>query len=169
VHELVAQISRARQGQVSDHGNPGALPAHIPGSQLQPLERKGNHLYPTTPEKEHFERAMNYYHAVSSIPNPADDWEKRGGKLFTMHDYDGATNAYQQALELNGSKATTWLALGDSHFALENYSDALRAYEQAMHLDPNDPQTWSNRGTTLDALGRHKEAIDCYERADQLQ
>ncbi len=98
-----------------------------------------------------------------------EEWEKRGDKLFTMHDYENALKAYHRALETNSNKAALWLALGDTYFALERYKEALMAYEQAMYLDPNDPQAWSNRGTALDALGRRQEALDCYERAEQLQ
>ncbi len=104
-----------------------------------------------------------------AIPATAEDWEKRGDKLFTLHDYHEALVAYQRAIEINSEKAVIWMALGDTYFALERYKEALMSYEQAMYLDPNDAQIWANRGTALDALGRHQEAIDCYERAEQLQ
>jgi len=116
-----------------------------------------------------YEEANIRHSGPSYTPKPMDDWEKRGDKLFAMHDYDGAVRAYQQALQLDASQATPWLALGDAYLALEDYTQALRAYEQAMFINPNDPLTWSNRGTALDALGRRKEAIDCYERAEQLR
>ena len=112
--------------------------------------------------------------AVPATPiTPADsqslpDWEKRGDKLFTMHNYTEALQAYHKALETNGEKPLIWLAIGDAYFALERYKEALMAYDQAMYLNPDNPQAWSNRGTTLDTLGRHQEAQDCYERADQL-
>ncbi|GCF06974.1 protein kinase family protein [Dictyobacter arantiisoli] len=99
----------------------------------------------------------------------AEDWEKRGDKLFTMHDYEEALKAYHRAVEVNWNNAHTWLALGDTYFALERHKEALMAYEQAMYLNPNDAQIWLNRGAILDVLGRHQEALDCYERADQLQ
>lgn len=102
-------------------------------------------------------------------PLHMDDWERRGDKLFTTRDYEGALQAYHRAIEVNSEKPAIWLALGDTYFAIERYKEALMAYEQAMYLDPNDPQAWSNRGTALDALGRRQEAADCYERAEQLQ
>jgi tetratricopeptide (TPR) repeat protein len=122
----------------------------------------------TPQEKQRYEQMMNYQLSSSGIP-PTQDWEKRGDKLFTMHDYEGAAEAYQRALEVDDGKATTWLALGDAYLAMERYGEALRAYEYAMQLDPNDPLAWSNRGTALDALGRHKEAMECYERANELR
>ncbi len=97
-----------------------------------------------------------------------NDWEKRGDKFFTMHDYEEALKAYHHALEVNPQKASLWLAMGDTYFALERYKEALMAYEQAVYLNPNEAQAWSSRGTVLDALGRHQEALDCYERAEQL-
>ncbi|GCE31149.1 hypothetical protein KDA_66330 [Dictyobacter alpinus] len=102
-------------------------------------------------------------------PLTAEDWEKRGDKLFTLREYDEALKAYHRAIEVHPEKAHIWVALGDTYFALERHKEALMAYEQAMHIDPNDPQTWTNRGTALDALGRHRDAVDCYDRADQLR
>lgn len=104
-----------------------------------------------------------------STSSPAEDWEKRGDKLFTMRDYEEALKAYHRALEANTRKSALWLALGDTYFALERHKEALMAYDQAMYLNPDDAQAWANRGTALDALGRHREALDCYERAEQLQ
>lgn len=103
-----------------------------------------------------------------AAPITPDDWEKRGDKLFTLHEYEGALQAYHRALEIDWNKANIWMALGDSYFALERYKESLMAYEQAMNINPHDPSSWTNRGTALDALGRHREANDCYERAEQL-
>ncbi|BCL78375.1 protein kinase [Ktedonobacteria bacterium brp13] len=102
-------------------------------------------------------------------PLAPDDWEKRGDKLFTLHQYDGALQAYHRALEVDWNKENVWMALGDTYFALERYKESLMAYEQAMNINPHDPASWINRGTALDALGRHREANDCYERAEQLR
>lgn len=118
---------------------------------------------------EQYEKMLNYDLASSQPPSPVDEWEKRGGKLFTEHDFAGAVRAYRQALALDNYRSTLWLALGDAHFALEQYQEALSAYEQALQLNPNDAQGWMNRGTVLDSLGRRQEALECYERADQLE
>ncbi len=127
-----------------------ALPATPPAVNAVPLASAGN--TPATPAQ----------------PLKMEDWEKRGDKLFTQRDYEGALAAYHKAVEIMWGKASLWLALGDSYFALERYKEALMAYEQAMYLDPDDPQVWNNRGAALDALGRKQEAMDSYERAEQL-
>ena len=103
-----------------------------------------------------------------AIPLTAEDWEKRGDKLFALHDYEEALKSYHRAVEVHGERAHIWLALGDTYFALARHKEALMAYEQAVYLNPNDPQSWANRGTALDELGRHREALDCYERSEQL-
>lgn len=182
VHELVNQLTRGRntwEGRSTSTTEPMRpapttsadwrrntnLPVVAPHSSG--TEWDTTHPQLTPQEQKRYEQMMNYQLSSSSLP-PVDDWEKRGDKLFTMHDYEGAAEAYQRALEADNGKATTWLALGDAYLALERYSEALRAYEYAMQLDPNDPLAWSNRGTALDALGRHKEAMECYERASEL-
>lgn len=129
--------------------------------------------------KPHNTSASNYQYSTPITPvmpsmltpdgSQAQDWEKRGDKLFTMRDYPNALRAYHRAIEINAEKASVWLALGDTYLALEKFREALMAYEQAMYLNPDDPLAWSNRGTALDALGRHKEAMESYERAEQLR
>jgi serine/threonine protein kinase len=184
VHELTNQLTRGRssiwEGRSTSTTEP-IRPAPstntdwrrntgIPGVAQPSTGTDWKTTYPqlTPHEKQRYEQMMSYQLSSSGLP-PAEDWEKRGDKLFTMHDYEGAADAYQRALEADNGKATTWLALGDAYLAMERYGEALRAYEYAMQLDPNDPLAWSNRGTALDALGRHKEAMECYERASELR
>jgi serine/threonine protein kinase len=140
----------------------GSLTPPLP---MVPLSYPTTPMLPTPPNTP----ALPATPLTPSAPSPSEDWEKRGDKQFTMHNYEDALVAYHRAVEMNPGKASLWLALGDSYFALERFKEALMAYEQAMYLNPNDPQAWSNRGTTLDALGRHREAMDCYERAEQLE
>ena len=169
VHELVAQATRGRGLHITEPIRHSAI-QETPAPYLQ---RTPSGTQFTSATYEQYGRMASSSHQLATpaiaAPIPIDDWEKRGDKLFTLRDYDGAVKAYQQALELDMRKASLWLALGDAYFALDKYVDALKAYEQAMSLNPNDPLCWSNRGTALDALGRHKEAMDCYERADQLR
>jgi cytochrome c-type biogenesis protein CcmH/NrfG len=151
--QLVAAGSSATRGSVSMHGGNSSqkftpLPAYAAGPLTPSL--------PATP-------------LTPAIPLTAEDWEKRGDKLFALHEYEEALKSYHRAVEVNGTRAHIWLALGDTYFALGRYKEALMAYEQAVYLNPNDPQTWANRGTALDELGRHREALDCYERSEQLR
>jgi serine/threonine protein kinase len=188
IHELIGQLTRGRSSSTStwegksttsntepirpapstnaDWRKQTGVPDVAPVSSG--TEWKTTYPQLTPREKQRYEQMMNYQLSASGLP-PAEDWEKRGDKLFTLHDYEGAAEAYQRALEIDNGKATTWLALGDAYLAMEKHAEALRAYEYAMQLDPNDPLAWSNRGTALDALGRHKEAMECYERASELR
>lgn len=166
IHELIAQATRG-QGLVTT--GPLRANASAPETPTPHLWQKPTGPQFTSAAYPQYDRMAASHLATPAIDAPIDDWEKRGDKLFTMREYDGAVQAYRQALEADGGKATLWLALGDAYFALENHGEALKAYEKAAYLNPNDPLTWSNRGTVLDALGRHKEAMDCYDRADQLR
>jgi serine/threonine protein kinase len=140
---------------------------------LQPISQAGNSHNPSTPLPIVVEGPLTPSTPATPLtPAPTleqENWEKRGDKLFTMREYEGALQAYHRALEVNWNKDNIWMALGDTYFALERHKEALMAYEQAMQLNPNDPQTWINRGTALDTLGRHREAEDCYDRAEQLR
>lgn len=160
-HELISQIMRKRTLPLGGSSSSGTW--NMPRPEVE------QRYPPMRTESEQYNKMASYQLAMSALPPSVEDWEKRGDKLFTMRDYEGAAKAYQRAVEADEGRATVWLALGDAYLALENYHEALRAYEQAMTLDPNDPLAWSNRGTALDGLGRRKEAMDCYERAEQLR
>lgn len=176
-------IQRSQTQQVPTHYEHASSPSHqrhpvavAPVTPALPLSGPHYTMMPITPapvEISPFLATPPVQAPVTPIiPHTvltADDWEKRGGKLFTMRDYEEALAAYHRALEMKGDKFSVWLALGDTYFALERHKEALMAYEQAMYLNSDDPQVWLNRGTALDALGRHQEALDCYERAEQLQ
>ncbi|MBE3559271.1 MAG: tetratricopeptide repeat protein [Ktedonobacteraceae bacterium] len=141
------------------HTDPGLFPLQTNNSgPFTPIPGAPQHL-PRTP-----------FQTSQMPPSPeTSEWERRGDKLFTVGDYEGAARAYQQALSLQPDNAVVCLALGDSYFALEHYQEALRAYERALLLNPDDPQIWTNRGTALDALGRRKDAEDSYEYAERLR
>jgi serine/threonine protein kinase len=156
LHELTMQTNhRPAYRSTSELSSGADRASYRYSTPITPIMNKP--LAPTTPP-------LN-----TPSPSLAEDWEKRGDKLFTLRDYENALKAYHRAVEINPRKATPWLALGDTYLALERYREALMAYDQAMYLNPNDPLAWSNRGTALDALGRHKEAMDSYERAEQLR
>lgn len=149
--QLVGAGSSATRGPISTPGVSSQGYTPIPGYAAGPLTPS----LPATP-------------LTPALPLTAEDWEKRGDKMFALHEYEDALLSYHRAVEVHGEKAHIWLALGDTYFALGRHKEALMAYEQAVYLNPNDPQTWANRGTALDELGRHREALDCYERSDQL-
>jgi serine/threonine protein kinase len=175
LHEMISLVTRSRQPSSGEWQGYNAW-----GTHETPLPSSSDFSYPgintgtgsgiNTRTSGPLSDAGQFT-PVTPMPlmASAEDWERRGDKLFTMRDYDGALKAYQRALEVSPDNATTWMALGDTYFALEDYREALRSYERAMVLTPMDPQVWSNRGTALDALGRHKEAQDCYDRAEQLK
>lgn len=163
VHTSASNYASYQQGSspsqqarttTSDHRY---LPSTLPGSA------------PASAEIEQYQKMMNYDLAASLPTSPVAEWEKKGDKLFTAHDFSGAVRAYRQALALDNYRSTLWLALGDAHFALEEHKEALASYEKALQLNPNDAQGWSNRGTVLDVMGRRQEALECYERAEQLE
>ncbi|GCE16160.1 protein kinase family protein [Tengunoibacter tsumagoiensis] len=165
---------RERSGGVQNPVTPPPPTAHTEQRSTTGTDRSSLSGIQATPIPHYLSDSQQMTPPLSLTPltplsnNTVEDWEKRGDKLFTTHDYDGALQAYHRALEIHGNKSSLWLALGDTYFALERYKEALMAYEQAMYLNPNDSQAWSNRGTVLDALGRRQEAMDCYERAEQL-
>ena len=173
------QYASARRGQTTKPALNRAYPTTPPATTLPNAPQRGPLLPgprgdgPSTPKPpttgdNPLTPAIPATPLTPANPQSLQDWEKRGDKLFTMHNYDEALQAYHKALEINGEKPLIWLAIGDAYFALARYKEALMAYDQAMYLNPDDPQAWSNRGTALDTLGRHQEAQDCYERADQL-
>lgn len=139
------------------------------------LMERGQSAY----EAAKFEEAARYFQEAAQAAeptrlDPARAWFNRGNALFQQGDYEGAADAYQQALRTADlalqqsayfNRGTTWhaaaettKATGELDAARQFVEQALDQYEQALTLDPHD----------VDAKRNHERAADLLEEIEQL-
>ena len=83
---------------------------------------------------------------------------ERGVAKQNIEDYYGASEDFQQALQVNGSYGEAWFHLSQVTYALGDYSLALTYLEEADKYAKNRTDIQNLKGLILIALGRLDEA-----------
>src|SRR5215813_1031893 len=145
-----------------------------PFSQLQilpteakPITRWGNH-------DDAYEDIARRLHGVvkelhTMREKSAKEWFQKGVALNTSEQYEGAIEAYKEAIRLNPAYAEAYNNKGDALYWLNRYKEALEAYEEAIQLNPAYAEAYNNKGYTLYWLKRYEEALEACEEAIQLK
>jgi len=91
-----------------------------------------------------------------------------GKKLYRSGDYDGAAEAFEQALSLqcNYPDIRNWLGL--SLMACGNHAGALEQFQRALEVNPNYVAALINAGVACAMAGRTEDASGYYRRALDL-
>jgi tetratricopeptide (TPR) repeat protein len=79
--------------------------------------------------------------------------------------YEGAINAYKNALLLFPSDPILYKNLGDTFCKCNDFKNALNAYKKASDLNMNDIQLYLSKGDVLCQLGQFGDALITYEEA----
>ena len=86
-----------------------------------------------------------------------------------LGDYDGALQAFQQAIEHGVNRA---MSLDFSAYVRRRqgkWEEALQLHARSAEIDPLNPIIHSERASTLTALGRHREALAAVDRALEIR
>jgi tetratricopeptide (TPR) repeat protein len=106
---------------------------------------------------------------VSSAPvatgPKADDFYIQGGDKYEKADYQGAIQAFNQAIQLNPNYSEAYNNRGNARFQSGNNEDAIADYNQALRINPNYTDAYTNRGTIRSLLGDNQGAIADYNQA----
>ncbi|MFQ5883817.1 MAG: tetratricopeptide repeat protein [Thermoplasmata archaeon] len=109
--------------------------------------------------------ALDYANRVIKLkPNYDLAFALKARIMENLGEWDGALDAYKNALLCNIGDAELWLSLGSALYNLERHEEELEAYDQALGIDKNFTRAWLNKGATLHKLGRFEGAIECYDQ-----
>lgn len=113
-------------------------------------------------------RADTAPHDDAHDPEPmeptAEDWYEAGCSLEASSP-DEARDAYQRALDLDGSLTEAHLNLGRLLHMAGELGRAEPHYREAAMIDSDDPTPHFNLGVLLEEVGRKDEAVHAYRQA----
>jgi len=132
------------------------------------------HHYGRVQMPDRFKSKQRHYVSLSrrkvlDNPHDAKSHFELGNQLHELGDYQGALDAYRQALELEPGSSLLLADMGAMYFKLGDFSAAKEVYQRAVELDPNCAENVKNLGVTLARLGEYSEAISRLEKAAKLQ
>jgi tetratricopeptide (TPR) repeat protein len=105
---------------------------------------------------------------ISTKPNNAEFYYKRGTAFINKGDYDRAIADYDQAIRLKpttsayGSRALAYSSKGE-------YDRAIADCDQALKLDPNNDTAYNNRAFASIKKGDYDRALADLDRAIKLE
>src|SRR5688572_22316223 len=100
--------------------------------------------------------AEQYFSAASAL----DDGEPAN--------FDGASEAYRRALEIDPYLVPALINLANIHYARDQIAEAQALYERAISLEGDIFESHFNLGNIFHDLGRYVEAQRCYRDALRL-
>ena len=104
--------------------------------------------YRPSPEKWHYDRALNY---------------------SDMRDWDNAIREYQEAIKSEPQFLRAYNNLGNIYALRNQLAEAARYYALVLQIDPGLAQVHSNLGNVLYKQGKVEEAIRCFHQALALR
>lgn len=100
----------------------------------------------------------------------AMSWYSLGNAYSKAYLYTQASEAFRQAIRLDGEYALPWSGLGDVHSSLRQYQPAIDAYRRAIKLDPTHAPAYNNLGFVYEQLGQYEQAMTSYRQViEQLE
>ena len=98
----------------------------------------------------------------------AEDWVKTGDELYENGSYEEASNAYDEAIQMDPSNADAWFGKGNSIKILYKSDENLTILYEVLGFDPQYADAWAARGNIISTTRRVDEAAEAYEIAVQL-
>ena len=92
----------------------------------------------------------------------ADDWNKKGIKLFNEGRYEEAIRCYDEALALKPDAYKIWLNRGNACYKLGYYEKACGSYNEALKYKSDFIPAYTSKGKALKELQRYDDAIECF-------
>ena len=119
-------------------------------------------IYYLTERPEQAEKCLATY---LSFKKSSEAYCLLAGALFNRRKFDQATNAAQQALQLNPKFPRAYAVLGMIHTAEKDFAQAEANYREALKLNDNDSDTWFMLGRAMFFHDDFAEAASAFERA----
>ena len=96
------------------------------------------------------------------------EYKNRGNAKFKEKDYEGAVQAFSEAIALDPSNAVLYSNRSGAYLAMSHVSKAFKDAEEAVRLDPTWPKALARRATAEHALTRFITAQATWRKALQL-
>ncbi|CAH0363693.1 unnamed protein product [Pelagomonas calceolata] len=96
------------------------------------------------------------------------EYKNRGNAKFKERDYEGAVQAFSEAIALDPSNAVLYSNRSGAYLAMSHVSKAFKDAEEAVRLDPQWPKALARRATAEHALTRYITAQATWRKALQL-
>jgi cytochrome c-type biogenesis protein CcmH/NrfG len=112
------------------------------------------------------------------MPDDSGAWFNLGTACKNLQRYDGAIEAFQQALRIKPKMALAWASLGATYYFSGNKNAALDVVKALRPIDsqvadelakliamPEDADAWLDIGLAYSGLQRHSDAVEAYRKA----
>lgn len=108
---------------------------------------------------------------ANSTPT-SDAWNKEGDDRFNAGNYNGALEAYNNAIGNDPQNSYVWYGIGNALRQLGMYNEAIKAFDKAIEINPQNPQnsvTWNTKGVVLaDYFHDQRAALAAFTTATDL-
>lgn len=108
---------------------------------------------------------VTYSCTIQTHPIDSQSFYQQGKNKLHKRDYQGAINAFNQALAINHNDAEAHVNRGIVYDELGNIRQAIEDYNQAISLKPKLAEAYYNRGNAYNQLGDFKQAVKDYDQA----
>lgn len=102
---------------------------------------------------------------VDANPNSAEAWWMLGNTYWSKGLYDQASQAYNQAIGLDGTFGLAYLGRGNTYLKQGNYDQALADYNLIIQNRPDFAGTYNNRAVAYREMGQHDLALQDLNQA----
>jgi tetratricopeptide (TPR) repeat protein len=106
--------------------------------------------------------------AVALQEDAGYHWVGLGVMKYGLKKLEGAVEALEKGIQLEGEKANSLTWLGNVYGTLGRHQEAIAEFQRAIELDPQKGAPYNGLGNIYLALGRYEEAIAEYQRAIEL-
>ncbi len=110
------------------------------------------------------EQARNEWRTIASLQPGAEAQYNIGHASTLLGDWEGAVEAFQQAIAMDEFLVDAYKGLGNSYIQLLKDADAVTAYQRALEIEPLDSGTRFNLGVALQRTGEVDAAIVEYQK-----
>ncbi len=114
-----------------------------------------------------------YRAAAKSLPSNSQspkfaDAAKRGFDAFASGNFDQASAAWDEAIQLDPTHSEAHRWRGDASLNKHEFDKALSEYEEAIRLDPKNGMAYLCRGAAWTEKGESDKAIDSFDEAIRI-
>lgn len=168
--------ARLMMGMIYQYLNrPGtALGYYLEFAQAQPEE---TWIYPLIgelyQEMGRNQEAQDYYAKAQPSEEGQEGFARAyyglGNIALEKGNYEGAKEAFTQALDTSGDFLDARLALGKTLYYLAEYEQAIEILERAQLQAPRSPTILYYLGLSYEAVGRSEQAQHSFQRMDEVK